>query len=175
MPSSYSTYSLVRDWIWSQGFSKSRGEKVAPRISSRESYSLVSSWMVDDGLSKLWTPNHKNVSRSSAGLASSWLIQSGILRVDKNVDETRRVGVGRAGVAYSWLIRSGISRIIPVPKTRLTFPALTAATAAGLLAFIASKSSFRSSSMIEDQRTASSALVRHNSTGAVTYLLRKVA
>ena len=176
------SHSLLSSWMLDEGFGKLWREQ--PSTSSRarivsaprSSLTLMNEWVWNQGIARMFSVTPVS-SRSAANsrLASSWLLHDGAARLPSHITATneiaKRSGVGRANVAYSWLVSTGFSRALP--KSRVGIPA-AAAAAAGCVALLACGSIARKA--FEEQRpAASSALARQNSTGAVAYILRKVA
>jgi hypothetical protein len=143
-----SSLSLMTEWVWNQGFERVIGKKErSSRVPTGSSSRLASSWLVDDGASRL--PHH---------LAAANEI-------------SKRSGAARGNVAYSWLVSTGLSRV--VPKSRIGLP--TIAIAAGCCVTAIASGAIGRKALDEQRPAASSALARQNSTGAVAYLIRKVA
>jgi hypothetical protein len=177
-------HSLMSSWMVEDGVQRAWKEKQVPigGLSSRahivsnarSSTSMMSSWIWNEGISRFFVCRPRAARYASAPLASSWLLSEGIFRLPGYlfVAEKSRLGPGKGSLAYSWLVSSGVSRIIP--KSRMSMPILAIAAIGCCATLVASSSTIRKAAE-EQRRPAATSLGRHNSTGAVAFLLRKVA
>jgi hypothetical protein len=176
--------SLVSSWMVEDGVQRAWNEKKSPvfEMSSRKkigsnarlSTAMVKEWIWNQGISRLFVLSPKAARYASAPLASSWLLSEGIFRLPGHLFPPEKFMVGqiKGNLAYSWLVSSGISRI--VPKSRMSMPILAVAAIGCCATLVASSSIIRKAGE-EQGRPAATSLGRHKSTGAVAFLLRKVA
>jgi hypothetical protein len=175
-------HSLISSWMVEDGVQKAWNER-APiagvssraqmRLNARSSASMMSEWIWNQGIARMFVGRPRAARYASAPLASSWLLSEGIFRLPGHIfaAEKPRIGAGKGNLAYSWLVSSGVSRIIP--KSRMSMPIL-AVTAIGCCATLVASNSTTRKAAEEQGRPAAASLGRHNSKGAVAFLLRKV-